>query len=88
MTEEIKKAKVQSTVKSASIEPEPTLGTEQTEPAKNLVKVYAVSHKIRHPVTQHLFVRGQVSDFIDLNDPSNIFVVHQLEAGVMKQVQG
>jgi len=50
-------------------------------------RVYVVKYRMRHPVTGVMFEPGVPVDIIDLNHVDNIFVRHQLEAGVFKEVK-
>ncbi len=56
------------------------------QPKINSVKVQAITHKQRHPVTGVLFNPGQPIDVIDLDSADNAFVRHQIEAGVFQIV--
>ena len=50
------------------------------------VKIMAVKIRMRHPVTNVMIYPNRVTEILDLEDPINIFVKHQLEAGVFKRV--
>jgi hypothetical protein len=59
----------------------------ETAPETVNVKVYAKYHRQRHPVTGQVFSVGQPVDVIDLEHPDNVFVKHQLDAGVFAIVE-
>lgn len=42
---------------------------------------------LRHPVTQQMFRPGVVVTVVDLDSPENIFVRHQIDAGVFAIVK-
>jgi hypothetical protein len=57
---------------------------EQKLPAGAVRILNARGNRLTHPVTGVVFPPGKVVDIVDLQDPDNIFVVHQLEAGLFE----
>jgi hypothetical protein len=51
------------------------------------VKVAALYHKMRHPVTDVMFQVNQAQEINDLQAPEHKFVRDQLEAGIFKIVE-
>ena len=64
----------------------PSAKTPAQEAGSN-VKVMILAHRMRHPVSGVMFAPGVPVDIINLEAPENIFVRHQLAAGVMQLVE-
>jgi hypothetical protein len=68
-------------LKKVNVTEEPT--TEEPSNTRN-VRVEVLAGRLCHPLTGTRFSKGSVVDVIDLDSPDNVFVRHQIEAGIFK----
>lgn len=62
---------------------------EDKQPEHTVTHVQCVQgHGLRHPFTHQMFRPGVVIPVVDLDSPENIFVRHQIDAGVFEIAKG
>ena len=87
VTEEVEEPVVeQPPVEETVVEQPPVEETKEVAETRN-VKVQVLAGRFSHPVTGTLFRQGSIVDVIDLDSHDNVFVRHQIEAGLFKIVE-
>lgn len=68
------------------VEQPPVEETKKVAETRN-VRVQVLAGRFSHPVTGTPFRQGSIVDVIDLDSHDNVFVRHQIEAGLFKIVE-